>query len=78
MLVEQNLLNYTFVKMSGAGNDFVIFDARQKAIHLTALQIQKISNRKNIGCDQLIVIRAASDADCVMEIYNSDGSLSRA
>jgi len=64
--------------MSGAGNDFAIFDARKTAINLSAAQIVKISNRKNIGCDQLIVIRNAFDADCLMEIYNSDGSLSQA
>lgn len=64
--------------MSGAGNDFAIFDARKTAINLSAAQIVKISNRKNIGCDQLIVIRNAFDADCLMEIYNSDGSLSPA
>lgn len=82
MLGEQNH-NLQFVKMSGAGNDFVIFDARKTNIHLTSQQIQKISHRKNIGCDQLIVIRPYSfkndeKADCLMEIYNSDGSQSGA
>lgn len=67
-----------FIKMNGAGNDFVIFDARQKEINLTKNQIQKISNRNNIGCDQLIIIRNSMEADCLMEIYNSDGSLSGA
>jgi diaminopimelate epimerase len=64
--------------MSGAGNDFVIFDARKISISLTSKQIQKISDRKNIGCDQLIVIRNSTEADCLIEIYNSDGSLSGA
>jgi diaminopimelate epimerase len=77
MSAEQNH-TVKFVKMSGAGNDFVIFDARQTAINLSAAQIIKISNRKNIGCDQLIMIRNALEADCLMEIYNSDGSLSQA
>jgi diaminopimelate epimerase len=67
-----------FVKMSGAGNDFVIFDFRDNTTRLTSGQIQKISHRKNIGCDQLIVIGNSSLADCLMEIYNSDGSLSGA
>ncbi|MBM3580276.1 MAG: diaminopimelate epimerase [Alphaproteobacteria bacterium] len=67
-----------FIKMSGAGNDFVIFDARKTSISLTQAQIKKISDRKNIGCDQLIVIRNSDEADCVMEIYNSDGSMSGA
>jgi diaminopimelate epimerase len=65
--------------MSGAGNDFAIFDARKTTINLSTAQIVKISNRKNIGCDQLIVIRNTDTAaDCVMDIYNSDGSLSQA
>ncbi len=45
--------------MSGAGNDFVIFDARKTPISLTSEQIKKISDRKNIGCDQLIIMRPA-------------------
>ena len=64
--------------MSGAGNDFVIFDARGTHIHLTSKQIAKISDRRNIGCDQLIVMKNGEGVDCVMEIYNSDGSLSGA
>jgi diaminopimelate epimerase len=47
-----------FIKMSGAGNDFVIIDARKTAISLTATQIKKISDRKNIGCDQLIILKS--------------------
>jgi diaminopimelate epimerase len=68
--------------MNGAGNDFVIFDAREEAVELSAEQIKKISKREkgqeNIGCDQVIVIRNSDVADCLMEIYNSDGSLSGA
>lgn len=67
-----------FVKMSGAGNDFVIFDARETLISLTPQQIQKISDRKNIGCDQVIILKNFAKADCEMEIYNSDGSKSGA
>jgi diaminopimelate epimerase len=89
MSAEQNL-NYPFVKMSGVGNDFVIFDARKTAINLTCEQIKKISNRKNIGCDQLIIIKPPLQkevaersedggfVDAAMEIYNPDGSMSGA
>ncbi len=81
MLEESNNKNkesYSFVKMSGAGNDFAIFDARKTAINFSLEQIVKISDRKNIGCDQLIIIRSDSEADCFMEIYNPDGSISGA
>jgi diaminopimelate epimerase len=64
--------------MNGVGNDFVIFDARKSPISLTSEQITKISDRKNIGCDQLIIMKSSSEADCLMEIYNSDGSMSGA
>jgi diaminopimelate epimerase len=66
--------------MSGLGNDFVIFDERQSPLNLIPSQIVKISDRKNIGCDQLIIIKNPqnSAADCYMEIYNPDGSKSGA
>lgn len=78
MSVELRRKSVSFVKMNGAGNDFVIFDAREQAVELTSEQIQKISDRKIIGCDQVIVIRNSDVADCLMEIYNSDGSFSGA
>lgn len=77
MSAEQNH-KLPFVKMNGAGNDFVIFDARKTPVHLTPKQISKISDRSNIGCDQLIILKDSIKADCLMEIYNSDGSLSGA
>jgi len=67
-----------FIKMNGAGNSFVIFDARKNPVFLTSEQIIKISDKKNIGCDQLIIMRGGKNVDCEMEIYNSDGSLSGA
>ncbi len=68
-----------FIKMNGAGNDFVIFDAREIEIKLDKQQITKICDRKNIGCDQLIIIElGGDDSDAVMKIYNSDGSISGA
>lgn len=67
-----------FVKMSGAGNDFIIFDARKSNITLLPEKIKEISDRKNIGCDQVIILKDSSQADCLMEIYNADGSLAGA
>jgi diaminopimelate epimerase len=64
-----------FIKMSGAGNDFVIFDARNQIVDLSKEEIRKISNRNNIGCDQLIIMRKSDDdCDVIMEIYNPDAS----
>lgn len=66
-------------RMSGLGNDFLIYDAREpynysdkvrKNIKLLASR----NNKSTRGCDQLIIIRNTDDADVFMEIYNSDGS----
>ena len=72
----------SFLKMSGAGNDFVIVDVRksvEKNNHqFSAAQIAKISARNNVGCDQFILLKNSTIADALMEIYNSDGSISGA
>ena len=66
------------IKMNAVGNDFIIFDGRKSEINLSKEQITKLSQRHNIGCDQLIVIENSNIADCLMQIYNSDGSISGA
>jgi diaminopimelate epimerase len=65
-----------FTKMSGLGNDFIIIDNRKKNITLNSAAIKLLADRKIIGCDQLIIIKYATDqnSDYYMEIYNSDGS----
>jgi diaminopimelate epimerase len=64
-----------FRKMNGLGNDFVVLDARARAVALTADAIRRVSNRENgIGCDQLIVLERSPKADVFMRIFNADGS----
>ena len=60
-------------KMDGLGNDFIIFDGRAKPILLTKDQIIKISNRNNIGCDQVILIQKDKNSNAYLKFYNSDG-----
>ena len=60
-------------KMDGLGNDFIIFDKRKKSISLTKDQIIKISDRSNIGCDQVIFIDKDEASDVSLTFYNSDG-----
>jgi len=60
-------------KMDGLGNDFIIFDRRKNSIHLTKEQILKISDRNNIGCDQVIFIDKDKNCDVFLKFYNSDG-----
>lgn len=66
-----------FTKMQGLGNDFVVIDATQKSLQLTAQQIKKMSDRHfGIGFDQLLIIEPSSDpaADFNYRIFNADGS----
>lgn len=70
--VEQT---YAFVKMHGLGNDFIIFDARDRALEMTEERARVLANRRRgIGCDQLIVMRESAKTDVFMEIWNADGS----
>ena len=60
-------------KMDGLGNDFIIFDKRKRSISFTKEQIIKISDRNNIGCDQVIFIDADKSGNAYLTFYNSDG-----
>jgi len=60
-------------KMDGLGNDFIIFDRRNKSISLTKDQIIKISDRNNIGCDQVIFVDKDNKNNASLKFYNSDG-----
>ncbi|MDX1950020.1 MAG: diaminopimelate epimerase, partial [Rickettsiales bacterium] len=65
-------------RMSGLGNDFLIYDARtQNKLSEIIKNISNLSSRKNKetkGCDQFIIMKSAENADVFMEIYNADGS----
>jgi len=67
-----------FTKMHGLGNDFVVIDAINQTINLSAAQIRFIANRNfGIGCDQLLLVEASSpdsSADFKYRIFNADGS----
>jgi len=70
-----------FTKMQGLGNDFVVLDARRKAIPLSLADRRRIADRRlGVGCDQLIVLEPSQSAgtDVFMRIYNTDGSEARA
>jgi diaminopimelate epimerase len=67
-------MNHHFRKMHGAGNDFVLFDARATAVPLTPALIGALCDRRTgIGCDQLVVLEPAEDADVLARFYNQDG-----
>lgn len=69
-------MNIHFTKMHGSGNDFVVINAIDQKIELTAEQISTIADRHfGIGCDQLLLVESPTDteADFRYRIFNADG-----
>jgi diaminopimelate epimerase len=63
-----------FRKMNGLGNDFVVLDARNRAMAIDETKARAIADRKTgIGCDQLIVLEPSRKADVRMQIWNNEG-----
>ncbi len=63
-----------FLKMNGLGNDFVVIETRTAPFTPTAADVRAIADRETgIGCDQLIVIDPAEDADARVRFWNADG-----
>jgi diaminopimelate epimerase len=64
-----------FIKMHGAGNDFVVLDARARPLALSPARIRALADRRTgIGWDQLITLEPSTRADLFMRIHNPDGS----
>ena len=66
-----------FHKMHGAGNDFVLIDARQRDFVVDPELASRISHRHfGVGCDQILVLRdpVSPQHRARYEIWNSDGS----
>jgi diaminopimelate epimerase len=63
-----------FIKMHGLGNDFVVIDGRSRPVVLTDDEARAIADRHTgVGCDQVIVVEPAAEADAFMRIRNADG-----
>jgi len=65
-----------FTKMHGLGNDFIVIDAINQSLSLTAEQVRLLADRHfGIGCDQLLLVEPATsgEADFRYRIYNADG-----
>ncbi len=60
-----------FWKMNGAGNAFMIFDARSATFAPTADQIRQIA--ADTRSDQVIALERALDKDVFMRIWNASG-----
>jgi diaminopimelate epimerase len=65
-----------FVKMTGAGNDFVVIDNRARRYDLSAAQVERLCDRRfGIGADGVLAVEPADglEADFRMRYYNADG-----
>jgi len=66
-----------FTKMQGAGNDFVVLDETAGSLGLTTAHYRFLGDRHfGVGADQILTVRASSDADIDFEyvIHNADGA----
>ena len=64
-----------FMKMHGAGNDFVVIDSRGRGAVMTPALAKALGDRnRGVGFDQLAEITQADDADFGLVFWNSDGS----
>jgi diaminopimelate epimerase len=70
------LSEIAFIKMHGAGNDYVFIDAFVSAVPQSPGQLaRKVSNRNfGIGADGLIMMSPVEHADVEMRMWNADGS----
>lgn len=65
-----------FIRMDGLGNEFIIFDGITHApirdLHFSPEIVRQLNTSHHF--DQLIVMLPYDDADCLMQIFNADGS----
>lgn len=63
-----------FVKMNGAGNDFVVVNALDRPFTPNPDAVRALGDRKTgEGFDQLIAIEPSDTADAFMRVWNADG-----
>lgn len=69
-----SVMTRPFVKMNGAGNDFVVVNALEQPFAPTPEQVRAIADRQTgQGCDQLIALEPSETADAFMRVWNADG-----
>lgn len=71
-------MTHPFVKMNGAGNDFIVINAMERPFAPSAEQARALADRETGpagGCDQLIVIEPSDTGDAFMRVWNADGGV---
>ncbi|HZX28497.1 MAG TPA: diaminopimelate epimerase [Telluria sp.] len=69
-------MKLTFTKMHGAGNDFIVVDAINQQVDLSASQWAALGDRRfGIGADQILVVERPTEPGCDFRyrIFNQDG-----
>ncbi len=67
-----------FVKMQGAGNDFVLVETGDNGDDWPSLAVAICDRHFGIGADGLLLLMPSDEADFRMRIFNADGSESTA
>lgn len=67
---------YSFVKMNGAGNDFIVFNKDEvTGLQFSPSLIKKLCDRRfGIGADGVITVGRSEFHDFEMEYFNADGT----
>ena len=63
-----------FTKLHGAGNDFIVVDARGQSRDWSKLAIAICDRHTGVGADGLLTVNTSEVAALRMGLYNSDGS----
>ena len=74
---DNRIMIWSFYKMHGAGNDFVVLDGLSQVIDMTPERARAIAHRHfGVGCDQILIVDSPTDpnADFRYRIFNADGS----
>lgn len=65
----------SFLKMHGAGNDFVLVDDREGKFPIEGRKIAIMATRRiGIGCEGVILVQQSDVADFKMRFFNPDGT----
>jgi diaminopimelate epimerase len=68
-----------FMKMHGAGNDFVVIDSRRREPVVTPALARALGDRnRGVGFDQLAEIHTSETADFALTFWNTDGTKAEA
>ncbi len=68
-----------FLKMHGAGNDFVVLDLRLADVRVDEALARALADRQmGVGCDQVLSLEPSERGDVFMRIHNPDGSEAQA